>query len=412
MPAQEKIRVLIVDDVPETRENIRRLLQFDTKIEVAGTARSGKEAIDYAQELKPDVVIMDINMPDMDGIAATETIRRKVPYIQIVILSVQSDQNYMRRAMLAGARDFLAKPPSIDELTAAIHRAGSLAQEERSKIAHPVPGSSVTGGLTAAASTLVSGKIIVVYSPKGGTGATTIATNLALALKQEDSSVVLVDSNLQFGDVAVFMNEQVKNSVLELASRVDELDVDVVKEVAINHAASGVAIIAAPPRVEMADRIEGEQFGKLLNYLRNIYNYIIVDTPSYLTEVAQVAVDVSDLIILVTTQDIPSVKNAHSFLMLADASEINRERILFVMNRYDKRLGITPEKIGENLRQNIQITIPFDERGMILNSINRGVPLFIDNKAHPATKSFMLLADKVRERITKVEEDMQPGLRL
>ena len=119
----EKTRVLVVDDIAETRENIRKLLQFEADIEVIGAARTGKEAVQLTDELKPDVVLMDINMPDMDGITATEMIRQRNPVSQIVILSVQSDPSYMRRAMLAGARDFLTKPPSIDEFTAAVRRA-------------------------------------------------------------------------------------------------------------------------------------------------------------------------------------------------------------------------------------------------------------------------------------------------
>src|ERR1041384_4739815 len=135
MPAGEKIRVMIVDDVSETRENVRKLLQFESDVEVVGVARTGKEAIQASQDLQPDVVLMDINMPDMDGISATEAIRAKQPSVQVVILSVQGDQNYMRRAMLAGARDFLTKPPMGDELISAIRRAGSMAQSERAKSA-------------------------------------------------------------------------------------------------------------------------------------------------------------------------------------------------------------------------------------------------------------------------------------
>ncbi|HEY5141530.1 MAG TPA: response regulator, partial [Methylococcales bacterium] len=130
-----KFRVLIVDDIAETRENIRKLLQFEADIEVVAVARTGKEAIQLTQETNPDVVLMDINMPDMDGIAATEIIRQKVPFVEVVILSVQGDQNYMRKAMLVGARDFLTKPPMPDELVAAIRRAGKMAREERSKTA-------------------------------------------------------------------------------------------------------------------------------------------------------------------------------------------------------------------------------------------------------------------------------------
>src|SRR5688572_9862498 len=131
--AADKIRVLIVDDIAETRENVRKLLQFESDVEVVGTARTGKEGMQLAGDLDPDVILMDINMPDIDGITATEGIRQKSPHIQVVILSVQGDPNYMRRAMLAGARDFLTKPPMGDELISAIKRAGEMAHSERTK---------------------------------------------------------------------------------------------------------------------------------------------------------------------------------------------------------------------------------------------------------------------------------------
>ncbi len=179
----DKIRVLIVDDVAETRDNVRKLLQFESDIEVVAAARTGREAIQLTQENSPDVVLMDINMPDMDGIAATEIIRQKMPFVQVVILSVQGDQNYMRRAMLVGARDFLTKPPMPDELVAAIRRSGKMSREERAKSAQVYSGPS-TGGLSPIVDRHeLLGKIIMVYSPKGGTGCTTLAVNLAVALR-------------------------------------------------------------------------------------------------------------------------------------------------------------------------------------------------------------------------------------
>ncbi len=404
MTVQDKIKVLIVDDIAETRENIRRMLQFDNNIEVVGTARTGKEAIQLSQQAKPDVIVMDINMPDMDGITATQEIKKKAAYIQVVILSVQSDPSYMRKAMLAGARDFLTKPPMIDELTDAIRRAGVLAQDERKKSEQVFPVMPVDGHKTMPGSSIPLGKVVVVYSPKGGTGRTTIATNLAIALHNDENKVALVDGNLRFGDVAVFLNEQGKNTVLDLAPRVDELDPDVVHEVMVTHRASGVDILAAPPRPEMADKVTGEQFGKLLTYLRRIYSYIIVDTASDLTETVQAALDVCDLVILITTQDIPAIKNSNLFLSLADATGIKRDHILFVMNRFDKRVAITPERVGESLRQEIVVVIPFDDR-IVSYSVNRGVPFMLDNnKTQPVGKSISQLAEMVRERITKLAE--------
>src|SRR5260221_14008139 len=114
--AAPTIRVLIVDDFAETRENIRKLLQFEPDIDVVGMARSGREGIQLAKETQPNVVLMDINMPDMDGIQATEIISKEVPIAQIVIVSLQTDTNYRRRAMLAGAPAFLPKPPPPAEL--------------------------------------------------------------------------------------------------------------------------------------------------------------------------------------------------------------------------------------------------------------------------------------------------------
>jgi pilus assembly protein CpaE len=406
MPAQEKVRVLIVDDIAETRENIRRMLQFDANIEVVGTARTGREAIEQAQLVKPDVIIMDINMPDMDGITATQEIKRKLTFVQVVILSVQSDPSYMRRAMLAGARDFLTKPPMIDELTDAIRRAGVMAHEERKKSSNIFPSTSGDGAApTTVSSNSSRGKVIVVYSPKGGTGRTTISTNLAISLKTDDNHVALIDGDLQYGDVAVFLNEQGKNTILDLAPRAEELDPDVVHEVMVTHRASGIDILAAPPRPEMADKVNGEQFGKLIDYLRRMYNFIIIDAATYLSDVVQVALDISDVIILITTQDIPSIKNCNLFLALADASGIKRDRIMFIMNRYDKRIAITPERVGESLRQPIVTAIPFDDK-IVNNAVNRGIPFMLDNKAQPVAKSVQALGDLIKEKITRLTADI------
>jgi len=402
MASGEKIRVMIVDDVSETRENVRKLLQFESDVDVVGVARTGKEAIQLSQELNPDVILMDINMPDMDGISATELIRSKQPAVQVVILSVQSDQNYMRRAMLAGARDFLTKPPMGDELISAIRRAGSMAQIEKSKSAQvyvaPVAGNvGMSSGFGAP-----RGKIVTVYSPKGGTGTTTIAVNLALTLHNEDTRVVLVDGNLQFGDVAVFVNEQGKNTVVDLAPRAEELDPEIVEEVMVKHAASGIHILAAPSRPEYAEKVSSAQFSKVLEYLQQLYAYVVVDTASLLTDVTLVAIDVSDLIVLVTTQDIPAIKNCRLFLDLLQTLGIERDRILFVMNRFDKRINITPERVADNLKQSVASVIPLDEQ-TATKAVNRGIPFVLDSKNQPAARGIFTLAESLRAHITAQE---------
>lgn len=398
----DKIRVLIVDDVAETRENVRKLLQFEADIEAVGAARSGKEAVQLTQELKPDVVLMDINMPDMDGIAATEAIRQRDQIVQIVILSVQGDPNYMRRAMLAGARDFLTKPPMADDLISAVRRAGQMAQMERGKASAQASSPAAVMAQQMAIN-LSAGKVIMVYSPKGGVGTTTLAVNLALALNNTDTNVALVDAKLQYGDVGIFMNEQGKNTILDLAPRADELDQEVVESVMIKHAASGVRVLAAPPRPEQAEHVSAEQFGKLIRRLRQLYAYVVIDTSSALTDITLSALDTCDVIVLVVSQDIPAIKNARLFLDLLQSLGVQRERVAFAMNKYDRRISITPEKVGENLKLPVAGAIPLDER-VVIPSVNRGVPFMVDNRSQPCARAVMELAANLRAQLDKIAE--------
>ena len=405
MPA-DKIRVLIVDDIAETRENVKKLLQFEADVEVVGAARSGKEGIQLSQELDPDVVLMDINMPDIDGIAATETIRRRSPHIQVVILSVQGDQNYMRSAMLAGARDFLTKPPMGDELISAIRRAGDMARVERSKSA----GGRGTGPISGMPTSvqvlpgLLQGKVVTVYSPKGGVGTTTMAVNLAIALHKEDTRVVLVDANLQFGDVAIFVNEQGKNTIIEIAPRVEELDAETIEEIMIKHAGSGVHILAAPQKPEYAERVSADQFTKVVHLLKQLYSYVVIDTSCTMTDVTLAAIDGSDAVVVVTTQEIPAVKNVSLCLDVMQNLGVQRERLVLAINRFDKRIAITPERVGKNLKQEVAAVIPLDEK-IVINAVNRGVPFMVDSKNTLVARGIYALAEAVRARLAALEAE-------
>ncbi len=403
---QEKTSVIIVDDTEESREMILRMLQFDASIEVAGSARTGVEAIDLAQRVKPDVIVMDINMPDMDGIAATDAIRKKVPFAQVIILSVQNDANYMRQAMLAGARDFLSKPPQIEELINAVKRGGEFAREEKTRLAVQYIPTGSTAPLPSGMviSTRPTGKIIAVYSPKGGVGCTMLTTNLATLLKTPQNRVAIVDANFLFGDVAVFMNEHAKNTFRELLDRADDLDPDIIENVMVVHKSSGIHLMTSPKEPDLEDMGKGQAVSKILTYMQQMYDYILVDTTPYLTEVVQTSLDISDLIILVTTQDIPAIKNANQFLSVADASGISRARILFVMNRYDKRVAISPERVGTTLKQPVVATVPFEER-VISNSVNRGIPFAPENKSLPSAKAIFDLAELIKSRFAAEAEE-------
>ena len=396
MPPGHKIGVLIVDDIAETRENIKKLLQFEADIEVVGTAKTGKEAVTLAKEKRPNVVIMDINMPDMDGITATELIAKDVPSAQIVILSVQSDADYLRRAMMAGARDFLTKPPSGDELISTIRRAYEISRLRITTM--PAQAMAGPGGQ---AMVPQEGKIITIYSAKGGVGCTTLATNLAVALHTEDTRVAMVDCNLQFGDLAVFLNVKPQHSVIELFESADALDPEFAASMAMPHS-SGFRVFLAPPSPEQADVVNAAQVKKALEFLKTQYAYVIVDTPSALNDIVLSAFDASDKIVLVTTPDIPSIKDARIFFDLIDALNYPPDRIMFVLNRVDKRGGITAANIQESIKHEVAAQVPLEER--VLFSINSGVPLLLSNRNLPFGQAMLDLANKLKASLMPAPE--------
>jgi Flp pilus assembly CpaE family ATPase/DNA-binding NarL/FixJ family response regulator len=124
------INVLIVDDISSTLDNLRKLLAFEDDIKVVATAANGREAVERAKSLSPDVVLMDVNMPEMDGIQATEIMASQAPSSPVIIMSVQGERDYLRRAMQSGAREFLIKPFSGDELIASVRRVHQLEQRK------------------------------------------------------------------------------------------------------------------------------------------------------------------------------------------------------------------------------------------------------------------------------------------
>ncbi|HJR50944.1 MAG TPA: response regulator transcription factor [Gemmatimonadales bacterium] len=114
-------RVLIADDDDLMRAGLVELLTVDPAIEVAGQAATGREAVEQARRLAPDVVLMDVRMPDLDGIAATRELARVAPRVRVLILTTFEQDDYVFGALRAGASGFLLKRTRPEELLAAVH---------------------------------------------------------------------------------------------------------------------------------------------------------------------------------------------------------------------------------------------------------------------------------------------------
>src|SRR5688500_14722687 len=120
-----QIRVLVVDDAGESRKILRRALGFDDAIEVVGEAASGRAAVQQTEELRPDVVLMDVQMPDGDGVTATREITRRFPSVNVIALTAHDDQDSVREMLTAGATGYLVKGAPVDDVTTAIRKAST-----------------------------------------------------------------------------------------------------------------------------------------------------------------------------------------------------------------------------------------------------------------------------------------------
>lgn len=388
----DQISVLIVDDIPETRDHLTKLLSFESDIVVVGAAASGREAIELAEQLRPDVVLMDINMPDMDGIATTEQLATRVPTAAVVMMSVQGEADYLRRSMLAGAREFLVKPFSSDELTASIRQVYAREREKLSRIAvvPPAAAAATPGGHRE------PGRLVAVFGPKGGVGRTTIAVNLAVAAAAElKRETVLMDGAFQFGDVAVLLNLNPKSK--SIADLVPELEAggepESLDTFVIGHS-TGLRVLLAPPSPEMAELVTATAVRRVVEALRARHDLVVVDCPPAFGETTLAVLDAADTILAVLTLEITSIKNIRLFLEVAEQLGYERDKLVLVLNRADSTLGIRVSDVEHSIGRRIDHQIVSDGRTVVY-ALNRGVPFVVANRETQVAQDVIRLARAV-----------------
>jgi pilus assembly protein CpaE len=402
------IKVLIVDDIPETRDHLSRLLGLEREIDVTGTAGSGEEAIRAAMDARPDVIIMDINMPGMDGVAAAEIISQRLPTSPIIMMSVHGEAEQLKRSITAGAREFLVKPFSADEFATTIRRVYERELSRRSQVATTTqaPAAPVTG---LASDDVADHEVIAVFSPKGGAGRTTIATNLALALQRETGGrVCLIDANLQFGDVGVLLNLNPKNRSMLDAVEGGEPDGEIINSVVIDHS-TGIRVLLAPPSPEGADLVTPAYLRKMLDQMRATHDFVVVDLPSALTDHSLAVMDAADQILVLTALEITTIKNVRLFLEVADQLEYDRSKLRLVINRADTAQGIRIADVEASIRRPIDGQIVSDGRLAVL-AVNRGVPFVVSHPEGALSRDISKLARTLAGDAAAKDQPSRRGL--
>ena len=234
-------------------------------------------------------------------------------------------------------------------------------------------------------------RVITVMSTKGGSGKSVIATNLAVLLAQRTSDpVVLLDANLQFGDVAVLLRIAPEHTVLDATQNIHQLDEGMLRGQLQRHGPSGLWVLPAPVEPAQADDITPADLIKVIEVLRGFCAYVVIDTPGYFNDVVLSVLENSDEILFVSGLDIPNIKNVKLGLQVLHHLSL-KARIRLILNRANSKVKLD---VGEVLRTlQLQATALIPSEIAVPQSVNKGIPVVLDAPKSGASKAFRALAD-------------------
>jgi pilus assembly protein CpaE len=353
--SSSQIRLLLVEDVAQVAQYIRNLLNSQDQVKLLDVLPDGRHVLDQIRELRPDILMVDALLTGkVNGLEVAERVRQAGMDLPIIALTVP--QRPIKIGPGMGVVKVLAMPFSGFDFMHAIQ----LASTEYKALS--------PDNLS---------RTYAVYAPKGGVGKTTIAFNLAVAIGQlGDFRVCLVDGNLQFGDLRALLRvPESAPSVLQLPTdRIAESDlVDV-----LWRDPSGIDILLAPPRVEMAEMITTRDLEKVLSLLKRVYNIVIIDTPTQLSDSVLAYLDASDGILHVVTFDSTTISNTRAIAKTFQAIGYPPEKIRYVLNRADSTGGMDPHQLAKEIGRQPEFQIVSDGR-LVVESNNQGVPFVLSD---------------------------------
>jgi pilus assembly protein CpaE len=367
----DTIRILVTLADQADRQLVESALENDASLEVVGYADALDDWHAFLEQPGDLVVVASYGHDDSVTTMVDHAVKHR-PDRPVVIMSEASPNGFLRQAFEAGADDVITLPQSSEQVAFTLQKV--LAR--RKGLA--MPGKA-------------SAPLIAVLGPKGGTGKTLIATNLAVALAQRDANVVLVDLDLQFGDIGLALGLSPEATMYDLMRAGGPFDHEKLDRHLVKHS-SGVKVLIAPTRPDQASAVSIDFLRDIYASLRTMCDAVIVDTPPGFTPEVIATIDASSEVCMVGMLDSLSLKNTKLGLETLDLMGYDTERVSLVLNRADSKVGITPDDVSTIVGRGPDVAIPSDRE--IPRSINEGTPIVASKPGSGAAKAFRTLADR------------------
>lgn len=378
-----KVSVVLISEDNLALLSLRQQLDKENSFSVEGKVRSFEEAFELLRlKTSPVIVLVDLSRDSDKAFKVAREIKLKLPNVHLVMSSPDNNPEIIIKAMRAGAEEFLTQPFNLTEVVKSLERIRDNISLQSARAADV-------------------GRIITVFSNKGGVGSTTVTTNLAVALAAKKNSVCIVDLVLQFGSVTSFLNLEPYYTILDLIKNMERVDPLLLEGSLVKHT-SGVRVLAEPFYAEDARTIEPADIDQILMTLRQSFDFVVVDTPKEVDEGVSIAFERADLILFVTEMDIPSLRTASRAFDLFERKGMQQKKIRLVLNRHIKSKLISLESVEKTLGLKVFWALPNDYPTAIA-ALNQGISIHEADSKSELSKSYRSMADAVMEAITVSE---------
>lgn len=376
------LRSALISTDARFRDTVRRVIaesgqEIELTLEITVPCTDIREAdVHELRSRTPDLVFLDLEPDPANAIKLAQFLSEAHPQGQLITTGPVLSHDMLLEAMRAGVSEYLHKPVTPDALGTALQRAMRRCNRASGQV-H-------------------AGQLYTVFGAKGGSGCTTLATNLAIVLHRlTGKKTLLLDLDLQLGATALMLGVEPRFNFLDMAQNFHRMDAGLLASFVERHE-SGIHFLSAPYMPERAEVVAGDQLRAVLQFIKQHYDYVVVDTATSFSPTALAALDAADQIFVLTHVDLPSLRNLQRCLPLIKRTGGKEagDRIRLVVNRYHPDNVISLRDVQSTVGLPVYWALSNDYDAVI-RSINAGTPIAANGKSRYTRDLRALAADLV-----------------